>query len=264
MEDVIVDVFQFLGQSSDLALRSGYSSGEQEENLFMTPQLRAQRQAQAEKLLEFAKHPIDTVVHGLETDLKMAKESYRLGDYFQTGERLAGPMLATGGLVSAIPQVARAIPKMASATLEGGGKVTAYVAENLQSPITFRFDSCKIYSGLPVDAIGVRSPWKQKLTAEVFDCENIIHHPVSEFVFTHELNISKNQFRKLVENIRDNGITKPICYTEHEGVKYILNGHHRLAAARRLGLDTVPSQKVQLPYLGYNTVEDLAHHGSWF
>ena len=53
------------------------------------------------------------------------------------------------------------------------------------------------------------------------------------------------------------GIKDPIKYVEYDGSKYVVDGHHRLRAARELGFETVPVEKVELPYKGYKTVDDL-------
>ncbi len=39
-----------------------------------------------------------------------------------------------------------------------------------------------------------------------------------------------------------------------------VNGHHRLLAAKRSGLTEMPIEKVELPYVGYRTIDDLL----WF
>ncbi|WP_196081300.1 ParB N-terminal domain-containing protein [Escherichia fergusonii] len=63
--------------------------------------------------------------------------------------------------------------------------------------------------------------------------------------------------RALIEDIRKKGITDPIKVVEYNGQKYIVDGHHRYYAARRLGIDEVPIQHVELPYLGYKTPADF-------
>ena len=82
----------------------------------------------------------------------------------------------------------------------------------------------------------------------------------SKLTQTHKLTLSKKQYSNLVESIRKNGITEPIKYVEYKGTKYVVDGHHRLRAAKQLGLDKIPVQKVSLPYKGYNTINDLP----WF
>ena len=74
---------------------------------------------------------------------------------------------------------------------------------------------------------------------------------------THGLTMSKNKFNKFMNDIKTNGINEPIKYVEHNGNKFVVDGNHRLKAAKRLDLKDVPSQKVNLPYQGYKTVNDL-------
>lgn len=50
-----------------------------------------------------------------------------------------------------------------------------------------------------------------------------------------------------------------IKIVEHDGVKYVVDGHHRLYAARALKLSEIPIAKVELPYKGYKTVMDLQY-----
>ena len=41
----------------------------------------------------------------------------------------------------------------------------------------------------------------------------------------------------------------------------MVDGHHRLKAAKTLGLKEVPIEEVKLPYGGYQTLEDLLTWG---
>lgn len=82
----------------------------------------------------------------------------------------------------------------------------------------------------------------------------------SQLTQTHKLTLSKKQYSNLVDSIRKNGVAEPIKYVEYNGAKYVVDGHHRLQAAKQLKLDKVPIEKVSLPYKGYKTVNDLL----WF
>ena len=64
----------------------------------------------------------------------------------------------------------------------------------------------------------------------------------------------------LVDDIKVNGIQEPIKYVEHNGQMYVVDGQHRLLAAKRLGITEVPIERVDLPYAGYKTIDDLL----WF
>ena len=63
--------------------------------------------------------------------------------------------------------------------------------------------------------------------------------------------------RALIEDIRQNGIMDSIKFVECNGKKYMVDGHHRYYAARRSGIDEVPIQHVELPYLGRKAPEDF-------
>jgi len=76
---------------------------------------------------------------------------------------------------------------------------------------------------------------------------------------THGITSSKKAFSKLKEDIRTNGIQEPIKYVEYKGTKYVVDGHHRLRAAKELGVKAVPVQKVNLPYGSYKTPADLMY-----
>ncbi len=77
---------------------------------------------------------------------------------------------------------------------------------------------------------------------------------------THSQTLSKKNMNKLIDDIKNNGINETIKYVEYNGQKYVVDGHHRLIASKRLGLEQVPIEQVELPYAGYKTVEDLL----WF
>lgn len=74
---------------------------------------------------------------------------------------------------------------------------------------------------------------------------------------THSQTLSNNQLNKLVNDIKTNGMQETIKYVEYNGKKYVVDGHHRLLAAKKLGLTEVPIEKVELPYAGYKTITDL-------
>ena len=85
----------------------------------------------------------------------------------------------------------------------------------------------------------------------------IIRASPNSFIQTHKLTLSKKQYLKLLENIKNNGIKEPIKYVEYDGVKYVVDGHHRLRAAKELKLKNIPAEKVSLPYKSYKTIKDL-------
>ena len=99
-------------------------------------------------------------------------------------------------------------------------------------------------------------------TYYVSDSAVLVHNvcgtvPTKDLTPTHALTNSKNQMSKLINDIRVNGIQESIKYVDLKGTKYIVDGHHRVAAAKALGIVNVPATEVSLPYAGYKTVIDL-------
>lgn len=45
----------------------------------------------------------------------------------------------------------------------------------------------------------------------------------------------------LKDQIRKNGIMESIKFVEHNGSKYVVDGHNRLIIAKELGIDNVPA-----------------------
>ena len=64
---------------------------------------------------------------------------------------------------------------------------------------------------------------------------------------THGRIYGKNKMRKLANDIKQNGIRKPIKYYKQQGTNYIIDGHHRVRAAKMSGIKKVPSIKVPKP-----------------
>jgi RHS repeat-associated protein len=92
--------------------------------------------------------------------------------------------------------------------------------------------------------------------------------PTNALKPTHFIDKSQKEFTKLFESIQRNGITEPVKFVEHNGVKYIVDGHHRYYAGIKLGYQVIPTQQVTLPYMGYQTADDLflisgKHPGWW-
>ena len=88
-------------------------------------------------------------------------------------------------------------------------------------------------------------------------CGNTQTMSVDELTPTHKITMGRNKFNKFVKQVDKNGITDPIDYVVHEGKNYVVNGHHRLQAAKVLGIDQVPVNQVSLPFKGYFSVSDL-------
>jgi ParB-like chromosome segregation protein Spo0J len=69
--------------------------------------------------------------------------------------------------------------------------------------------------------------------------------------------MSKGEYKLLYQDIASNGIREPICYVIDNGVKKVVDGHHRLKIARALGIASVPTREVSLPYKGFYRAADL-------
>ena len=66
----------------------------------------------------------------------------------------------------------------------------------------------------------------------------------------------------LLDDIRKNGVKESIKYVEHNGVKYIVDGHHRYFAAKKLKIAEILMEEVKLPYSSsYRTLQDLMLEG---
>ena len=76
-------------------------------------------------------------------------------------------------------------------------------------------------------------------------------------VTTHAPTLSKKQYAELVSDISENGLKESIKYVQYNGQKYVVDGHHRLKAAKQLDITNVPIERVTLPYKGYNFIDDL-------
>ena len=71
---------------------------------------------------------------------------------------------------------------------------------------------------------------------------------------------SSRNVRNIAEDMKANGYQgAPIKVLESNGERFILDGHHRVQAARRAGID-IPFESVSpsnLSNFGYNSVDDV-------
>jgi hypothetical protein len=63
-----------------------------------------------------------------------------------------------------------------------------------------------------------------------------------DLVPTHGQTMSRREFLRLKESISNIGVQETIKYVEHNGVKYVVDGHHRLQAATELGIREVRAE----------------------
>jgi ParB-like chromosome segregation protein Spo0J len=78
---------------------------------------------------------------------------------------------------------------------------------------------------------------------------------------SHKVNKSPGEMAALKKSIQNRGFIhnpdEPVAYVVVNGQKHIVDGHHRVRAAKDLGLKEIPAQEVRLPYKGYCTEADL-------
>ncbi|HTN89589.1 MAG TPA: RHS repeat-associated core domain-containing protein, partial [Sorangium sp.] len=77
---------------------------------------------------------------------------------------------------------------------------------------------------------------------------------------THGRTLGRNRYNDLKRDIAEHGMKETIKFVEHNGQRYVVNGHHRLRIAKELKMPEVPAEQVKLPYQGYETVSDLVGH----
>jgi len=86
--------------------------------------------------------------------------------------------------------------------------------------------------------------------------------PANAFTRTHGLSgrASSRNVNEIAGSMRASGWQgDPIKVLDHNGTKYILDGHHRVEAARRVGIE-IPYQTVapeNLGQFGYKSVEQV-------
>ncbi len=88
-------------------------------------------------------------------------------------------------------------------------------------------------------------------------CKKTNTIPTKDLTPTHGITKSRSKMNSLIKDIDVNGIKEPIKFVNYNGGKYVVDGHHRLAVAKRLNILSVPAEEVFLPYKGYATMEDL-------
>lgn len=68
---------------------------------------------------------------------------------------------------------------------------------------------------------------------------------------------SQDYQRQMNKSVAEHGVKEPVKYVEHNGRKYVVDGNHRLRAARANDISSVPARKVELPFRGYRDPGDL-------
>ena len=85
----------------------------------------------------------------------------------------------------------------------------------------------------------------------------------ADLIRTHGQTRSNRKMRQLMEDIRRDGITEPLDVVELDGDLYVVTGNHRHIAAGGVGIQSLPIRRVQLPYRGYASAEDLFTGRPW-
>lgn len=119
--------------------------------------------------------------------------------------------------------------------------------------------------GLNVDKRATWTPPKSDApTPDIDGVANLPRNNIDPLDFTPTHPASRHsaaEFAALKRSISEKGFldnpTEPVAYTVHNGHKYIVNGHHRIRAARELGLNEIPAVEVSLPFKGFRNTDDL-------
>lgn len=109
----------------------------------------------------------------------------------------------------------------------------------------------------------ITAPWASVMTKRAENVTNVVSkvNP-RDLIPTHGKTMSKGEFRDFLMEVKADGMIKePISYILHDGKKYVVDGHHRLSAAKMAGFKEVPVIERQLPINGYKTIDDLFDAG---
>lgn len=190
----------------------------------------------------------------------------------RTTVNVAGGMLALGPNLVLLPE---AIIRAPESILAGGSKIQKGVSEGhydyAAKGVAEVCGGVGVLASLAVPIagrIGGRPPLSIRPTQRATTPANIAvasgavkaqtSHPL-DLTPTHGLTMKKADFRSLKASVKANGVVEPIRYVEHNGVRYVVDGHHRLEAAIQTGTRRVPIERVELPYRSYKTVADLEY-----
>jgi hypothetical protein len=69
--------------------------------------------------------------------------------------------------------------------------------------------------------------------------------------------IGQEKIAKIRQSMRENGYNgRPVFVVVHEGRRYVVDGNHRLRASEGI-LDEIPYRVIDLPFAGFNTIDDV-------
>ncbi|HZF50865.1 MAG TPA: ParB/RepB/Spo0J family partition protein [Polyangiaceae bacterium] len=181
--------------------------------------------------------------------------------------------VAVGSTVS-LPSLARAVEAIrklvAIGALDGaliggigslGGGPSIALPE-LQRPTSLSVQSGQGTGGVGGTGSGSGSSTPQASTAVASGVGSRGSAPAHSFVRTESLSgrHSSRQVRKFAESMRTDGWQgDPIKVVEYNGKRYIIDGHHRVEAARRAGID-VPyeiASPAEMAGRGYKSIDEV-------
>jgi len=239
-------------------------------------------------VIDLVTAPVSMALNGIESigqslgEFGKVIEDISRGDWGSAGKHLlSGATDLVGGLASlglAASMVLIAINPAAAFTIAGyaliGGalEATGGLAQNVVGQLTndygYELDGAgHVVLGLlkvlgaqrvQTEAGAVQGITDSQSSGDVIKTETASPYDLEP---THGLTDSKSEITKLTNEIKIDGITETVKYVEYNGKLYIVDGHHRVYIAKRLGLTVIPVEQVQLPYLGYTTFDDLIWYG---
>jgi hypothetical protein len=94
------------------------------------------------------------------------------------------------------------------------------------------FDRINAAKSSQVPSATASAPRSKSPTVFAPGSESYKHANVYHLQPTENISMSRKEFTSFIEKIKAEGIKEPICYVEVDGTKYVVDGHHRLKAAK--------------------------------
>ncbi len=162
----------------------------------------------------------------------------------------AAGTIGGGGATATVPIVGQVVgPGAVAVSVAVGTQGTAAAVQGMQGLATLMQGNQDSGDGESIKADDGTEPPQNPVESVPTDSLNP----------THGRTNTKAQMNNLRADIQANGIQEPIKYVEHNGQRFVVDGHHRLEIAKESAAKTVPAQKVDLPYKGYRNAGDLSY-----